>query len=117
MSKFHTVVVYAETQLSLIHILGIEEILWPDYDDDYDFDYESYWKEALRKEKIALGGDPDGYNVMVNGECIPFGAVKPEMKNKRLFVPADSLLTAVGAQSSRCLLYTSCTYIQSIAQS
>ena len=79
---------------------GPGEILWPDYDDDYDFDYESYWKEELRKEKIAFGGDPDGYNVMVNGECIQFGAAKPEMKNKRLFVPADSLLKAVGAQSS-----------------
>lgn len=48
--------------------------------------------------KEQAGGFATGINVMVNGQCVPFPDVRPELKNWRTMVPLAPLAEHLGAQ-------------------
>lgn len=52
----------------------------------------------MAQEKEAVGGSADGINVMVNGQCIPFPDVRPEIQNDRTMVPLAAAMEFLGAQ-------------------
>ncbi|MGI5962947.1 MAG: stalk domain-containing protein [Lawsonibacter sp.] len=49
-------------------------------------------------EKVALGGFPDGVNVMINGACVFFPDVRPTVENGRTMVPLATTMEYLGAQ-------------------
>ncbi|MGE4276223.1 MAG: copper amine oxidase N-terminal domain-containing protein [Lawsonibacter sp.] len=57
-------------------------------------------REAMAQEKLAVGGYTDGINVMVNGTCIPFSSVRPEIQNDRTMVPIADVFAYLGATVS-----------------
>lgn len=54
-------------------------------------------RAAMAQEKLAAGGSADGINVMVNGVCIPFSNIRPEIQNRRTMVPLADALEYLGA--------------------
>ena len=54
----------------------------------------------MAEEKVLAGGSADGINVMVDGRCIPFPEVRPELTNDRTMVPLAPAMTYLGAQVS-----------------
>lgn len=55
-------------------------------------------ESVLAREKEAAGGSRDGINVMVNGRCILFPDVKPEVRDGRTMVPAALAMEYLGAR-------------------
>ena len=55
---------------------------------------------ALEEEVTALGGSPTGVNVMLEGQCIPFPDVTPEITNDRTMVPLAAAMEHLGAEVS-----------------
>lgn len=78
------------------------------YAEGFRTSYEEYqrvlqWQQAeadaMVAAKLAAGGYENGYNVMVNGQCLKFD-VRPENKDGRIFVPFRAIFEALGAQVS-----------------
>ncbi len=62
--------------------------------------YQLELLEVQTRDKVSAGGTADGINVMVNGQCIPFSDVRPEIKNGRTMVPLASAMEYLGASVS-----------------
>lgn len=59
-------------------------------------EWVSDWQYTAQ-EKELRGGSAEGINVMVNGTCIPFPDVRPEIKNDRTMVPLAAAMEYLGA--------------------
>ena len=55
-------------------------------------------RQTLAQAKAARGGAEKGINVMVDGQCIPFPDVRPEVKDGRTMVPMAAALEYLGAE-------------------
>lgn len=58
------------------------------------------YRAQLRQEKLDAGGSPEGVNVMVNGRCVPFSGVRPELRQDRTMIPLAQVMAHLGAQVS-----------------
>lgn len=56
--------------------------------------------QIMAEDKERFGGSAKGVNVMVNGQCIQFPDVRPEIKNNRTMAPLAAVMEHLGAQVS-----------------
>lgn len=75
---------------------GYVDGFWEGYMDAWD--YDAYWQQQMDQEKEDLGGSAQGINVMIDGKCVTFPDVKPELVGGRILVPFRAFFESQGAQ-------------------
>lgn len=57
-------------------------------------------RQSLAQEKAAAGGSPEGINIMLDGQCIPFPDVRPQVRDGRTMAPLEAAMEGLGAEVS-----------------
>ena len=76
---------------------GYVDGFWSGYD---DASWEQDWKATLAEEKEEAGGSAEGYNIMVDGKCLTFTALQPQLYDGRVYVPFREFFEGLGGAVS-----------------